>query len=293
MNNITNIFQLSDGGEICYAEYGNPDGYPVFLFHGNPGSRLSWGLMPDSPFLPTIRIIAPDRPGYGRTDFKKDALEKWPGNIEELANHLGIEKFSVFAPSGGGPFALACAWKIPKRIDSLGICGSVGPGVPEATKGVIKSIRLLWKISNPLFWIIKFQMKILASMARRNPKKLALKLRDMELSEQDKKVFNRPEIVNIFEKDLPEAYRQDGIGSAYDVTIPARWLIPLEQIKMKVYIWHMEQDILVGNMSKYIAMKLPNAQLNVIRNTGHLWILDHMKEVLGMLVSKIDKQDDC
>ena len=52
-----NIIQLSDGNKLCYAEYGNPKGEPVFLFHGNPGSRLSWGLFPDSPFLSDIRII--------------------------------------------------------------------------------------------------------------------------------------------------------------------------------------------------------------------------------------------
>jgi pimeloyl-ACP methyl ester carboxylesterase len=63
-----NMFILSDRKNLCYAEYGNPDGIPVFLFHGNPGARISWGLYPDSPYLKNIRIIAPDRPGYGKTE---------------------------------------------------------------------------------------------------------------------------------------------------------------------------------------------------------------------------------
>ncbi len=32
-----NVLQLADGRQLGYAEYGDPEGYPVFLFHGNPG----------------------------------------------------------------------------------------------------------------------------------------------------------------------------------------------------------------------------------------------------------------
>ena len=59
----TNILQLPDGRKLCYAEYGDPDGKPVILFHGNPNSRLLYGLIPDCPFRPGLHLIAPDRPG--------------------------------------------------------------------------------------------------------------------------------------------------------------------------------------------------------------------------------------
>jgi len=267
-----------------YAEYGSPNGFPVYLFHGNPGSRLCWGFMPGSPFLPSIRIIAPDRPGYGLTELKTKALEKWPYDIIELADHLGINKFSVFAPSGGGPYALACAWKIPDRLASVGIFGSVGPNVPEATTGVIRSLKLLWKISNPLYGLVKLQMRIMAYLFRKNPVKFLLRLRDLELSEWDKQVFDRPEIQNLFIRDLAEAYKQNGVGSAYDTTIPANWPIPLDQIEMKVHVWQTKPDGLTGNMAGYISEQLPYSELRVIPNAGHLWILDHVTEVLETLV---------
>lgn len=44
---------------MCWAEYGDPDGTPVFLLHGNPGSRLAWGAMPHAPFVDGVRIVAP------------------------------------------------------------------------------------------------------------------------------------------------------------------------------------------------------------------------------------------
>ena len=60
---IDTHIQLSDQRRLAYAEYGGPEGTPVFLFHGLPGSRLAWGYLPDHPFPLGLRIIAPDRPG--------------------------------------------------------------------------------------------------------------------------------------------------------------------------------------------------------------------------------------
>ncbi len=85
----TNFITLSDGKQLCWAEYGDPVGTPVFVFHGNPGSRLSWGLMPGSPFLPGLRLVAPDRPGYGRMDFKPHALERWPADVAKIGGRIG------------------------------------------------------------------------------------------------------------------------------------------------------------------------------------------------------------
>lgn len=276
--------RLSDGRRIAYEQFGDPDGYPIMLFHGNPGSRLAWDLMPGSPFMSGVRLIAPDRPGYGGTDFRRNAIESWPGDVGELADSLRIEKFALFAPSGGGPFALMCAWKIPDRISRVGIFGSVGPLVPEATEGALSSLRLLWKLSNPLNWLVRVQMWFMAQWARRNPESLALRVRDLELNDIDKAVFNRLQLEKMFAKEFPEAYRQNGIGSAYDTSLPGRWPIPLGDIRIPVQVWHAEQDNLVGNMPLYIADHIPNATLTVLRGVGHLWIVEHMAEVLSELV---------
>ena len=280
----TNLLELSDGNRLCWAEYGDPEGTPIFVFHGNPGSRLSWGAMPGSPFLEGVRLVAPDRPGYGRTGFKSLALQRWPNDVAELANHLGIAKFAVFGPSGGAPYALACAWKIPDRVTGVAVFVAVGPYVPEAVGGVIPSLKLLWRIAKPLQWAVRFQMWLMSLAARRNPAWVVRKMRDLELKDEDKTVLDRPEILELFSVDFPEAYRQNGIGSAYDATIPATWPIPLEEIQTKVQLWHAERDQLVGNMTPYLAERLPKADLRRLPGQGHLWILDHMPEVLEALV---------
>ncbi len=65
-----NILRLSDGRRLGYAEYGDPEGEPIMLFHDTPGSRLYWKLLPGFPFLPNLHIIALERAGYGLSDWK-------------------------------------------------------------------------------------------------------------------------------------------------------------------------------------------------------------------------------
>jgi pimeloyl-ACP methyl ester carboxylesterase len=57
--------RLSDGRRLAYAEYGDPQGKPVFFFHGTPGSRLFHH--PDASVAASAgaRIIAIDRQDSG------------------------------------------------------------------------------------------------------------------------------------------------------------------------------------------------------------------------------------
>jgi len=280
-----NYLQLSDGINLCYAEYGNQEGEPVFLFHGNPGSRISWGLYPGAPYLPGIRIVAPDRPGYAQTDFKKNAIQYWPDDIVELADHLKIEKFHLFGPSGGGPYALACAWKIPDRLKSVGIFGSVGPYCKESVDGINKPLKVLWRIANPLFPVVRIQNRLIAWKARKDPQGLIDAITEVELSDADKRIVSKKEIRSIFPRVFPESYLQHGIGSAYDYTLPKKWPILLDQILIKVICWQAEQDLMTGNMTGFIAEKLPESELILIPHAGHLWIMEHIREVLERLLT--------
>jgi hypothetical protein len=65
---------------------------------------------------------------------------------------------------------------------------------------------------------------------------------------------------------------------------PANWPIPLDEISTKVHLWHAERDPLVGNMTLYLAGRLPQVELRRLPDQGHLWILHHMEEVLADLV---------
>jgi hypothetical protein len=87
--------QLSDGRSLAYLDSGNPEGRPVFYFHGGPGSRLEGYLYNELNQQLGIRMIAIDRPGYGLSDFQEDRTYlDWPDDVSELANQLGIDRLS-------------------------------------------------------------------------------------------------------------------------------------------------------------------------------------------------------
>jgi pimeloyl-ACP methyl ester carboxylesterase len=283
-----NYLILPDDRQLCFAEFGDPKGQPIFVFHGNPNSRLLWGVIPGSPFLPNVRLIAPDRPGFGRTDFKEGVttLENWPNDITVLADSLGIKKFAVFGPSGGGPYALSCAWKIPERLTSVGIFASVGPFIPETDKNIAAPVRIMWANVPKLPGLFKLQMKLFAWLAKKYPK-LYIKMVLKEFSETDRKDYERLNIAELIQVDRNEGYRQGGIGTWYDVMIPGNWPIPLKEIKTKVYLWQGEEDISVPlSMGQYIAEKLPNCEAKFIQGVGHFWIFEHLAEMLEKLVER-------
>lgn len=114
----------------------------------------------------------------------------------------------------------------------------------------------------------------------------AEKLGQFELMDEDKTLLGRADILELYRVDFPEAYQQNGIGSAYDTTIPANWPIPLQDIRMKVDLWYADRDPLAGNMTLYLAKCIPRANLRRLPGEGHLWILDPMSEVLETLVNE-------
>jgi pimeloyl-ACP methyl ester carboxylesterase len=124
-NNKT--IQLHDGRTLGYAEYGSSHGKTIFYFHGHPGSRFEARFLAEQTVQYGVRLIGVDRPGMGLSSFKRGRrILDWPDDAAELADSLQIEHFAVVGFSGGGPYALACAHKIPQRLTACGIISGVG-----------------------------------------------------------------------------------------------------------------------------------------------------------------------
>ena len=80
-----------------------------------------------------VRIITPDRPGYGYSDFQpKRVLLDFPDDISQLAEALGIKQFSIFGVSAGGPYVAACAYKLGEQITNAAIVSGSAPFNPKA-----------------------------------------------------------------------------------------------------------------------------------------------------------------
>lgn len=283
-----NILRLSDGRRLGYAEYGNLEGDPVFLVHGTPGTRLYWKPFPGFPFRPDLHIIAPDRPGYGLSDWKPGrTMTDWPDDIVELADALGLDRFAMIGVSGGGPETLACAWKIPKRLTAVGVIHSPGPpDVQDYYEGMSRTNQFFLSLATYWPWLIRKNMEFVASFVRRNPNKYLDKL-TYKFSNPDKAAIVRPEIREVLLQAMFEGYCQGGRGAGDDMVLHhgLPWGFPLEQINVKVYLWQGENDTSVPNsQARYMANTLSNCKATFVPNAGHLWHIDHMKEVLDVVM---------
>ena len=58
------ILLLSDNRKLSCAEYGKPDGMPVFIFYGTPGARFLPDYNIENAMRFGVRVIMPDRPGH-------------------------------------------------------------------------------------------------------------------------------------------------------------------------------------------------------------------------------------
>ena len=124
---------LSDGRTLGFDDFGDPEGTPVLFFHGFGSSRVV--RHPDDDIAAQLgaRIIAVDRPGIGiSTRQSNRRVTDWPRDVDELLEILGIDRCSIVAWSGGGPYALACGWQMPERFSVIGLISGPAPlsGVP-------------------------------------------------------------------------------------------------------------------------------------------------------------------
>jgi pimeloyl-ACP methyl ester carboxylesterase len=118
----------ADGRRLSTPVYGDPDGRPVFLLHGTPGSRL--GPHPRSAVLHRlgVRLIAFDRPGYGGSDrLEGRRVADVAADVIAIADAHDLEQFSVVGRSGGGPHALACAALLADRIARAAVLVGIAP----------------------------------------------------------------------------------------------------------------------------------------------------------------------
>ncbi len=92
------VARLRDGRDIGYAQYGDPDGFPVVNAHGGLACRLDVKAAAVIADAAGIRLISPDRPGIGRP-----AARSWTGPA--MSSNCSTRLTSTGSPSWIGRWA--------------------------------------------------------------------------------------------------------------------------------------------------------------------------------------------
>ncbi|MGD9501478.1 MAG: alpha/beta fold hydrolase [Methyloceanibacter sp.] len=277
------ILRLADGRRIGFAEYGDPQGLPVLAIHGTPGSRFMFALTDRAARERRLRVVAPERPGYGLSDFQlQGSLAEAASDLEQCANALGLRRFALIGVSGGGPYAVAAAAAMPRRIALLALVNPVGP-IAEYERRIrmSRTHRLIFTrlarsetVCTAFFWSLRSLVHFAPGLCYR-----ALQQR---VPASDRAVLVRDEVRANLRAALQEGLRPGIDGARQDLRLYcASWRLPLRDIDVPAVLWQGSDDAIVPPGAAYeLAETLPNCRLDVVQGGGHYWIFSGFERVL-------------
>ena len=240
---ITNFITLPDGRKLSYAEFGKRDGYPVIHFHGNVSSRLEPLLLGDELISQFgLRLIAPDRPGMGQSDFQPNhGFSDYPKDIVFLADTLGLDKFSIMGISGGGGYVSACAAKIPDRLINAVIISGAWY-IMDSLADLPLLNRWIYTLARRFPLLYRGLLKLTLPFYKGDPAKILATFKK-QMSAADYAVLNQPHQIEAYCKSTIEAMYQGTKGTAWDIQLYLHpWDFKTEEIQIPLTFFHGEQD---------------------------------------------------
>ncbi len=237
-----------------------------------------------------VRLIVADRPGFGLSDPRPGpTLLDWPDDVVVLADALGIGRFGVVGISGGGPYAAACAYKIPARLTAIAIVGGSGPVDLHSTlAGSVRERHIGYIVAQRAPWLLRLIIA-LARNPGRDPVRFQAQF-SAGAAEADRAIMARPGMREMFIANYAEAARQGVRAFADEVILVSKpWDLRLEQITMPVHLWHGEEDHSTPiAMARAMAAAIPNGRATCLPHEGHLFLFDRWGEILEDLLKEKD-----
>ena len=263
---------LSAGRKLGFDEYGDPCGVPLIYYHGWPSARVQGRLLDEVGKKFGLRVIAPDRPGIGLSDYQPmRQLLDWPPVLEELTAHLGCEKFYVMGVSGGGPYALVTAWAMPERVLGVTVCCGAPPLRVLGTKGLMWTYKLgLWA-RRWCPWALAPGFIVSRWCINRQPSQWPLNWLLAGLNAADKKVMSDPRLYNTISGGGIISLGSPTCAVITDAEVyVSDWGFDLGSIRVPVHFWHGARDKYIPlSFAKRTAAMVPTAITTWTPDDGH------------------------
>lgn len=275
----TATVSLPEDRQLTYTEYGPSSGTPVVFFHGTPGSRRLGKVFETTVHTNDVRLLAIDRPGYGRSTPWPDRSIRDTGQfVSAVLDDADVTTADVIAFSGGSPYALAVAATHSDRVDRLDIvAGATPPAVTDEQPTVQQLLRGMATTTPRL---LRGAFRVQAWLARR---------RDPSVVVSQYTAGNATEtiperVAELVRKDFVEAFVRHRSGVVTECRhVASDWNVDFEAIDGDVRLWHGQNDTNVPIAAvRRFESTLPTAQLQVLDDADHLQtLLQCVPEILG------------
>jgi pimeloyl-ACP methyl ester carboxylesterase len=267
-----------DGRTLVFAQWGDPNGKPVFFLHGTPGCRLN--RHPNEALVRSTgaRIITYDRAGYGGSDrLRGRKVADCVGDVAAIADTLSLDRFAVWGGSGGGPHALAVAALVGDRVTRVICDGGVAP---------YEALGDDWYAGMDPENVMEFGWALegeerLARELKSEDEKVRLRVSvdpstvfgDFDLPESDKAVFAREDFAQLIRDTVLEQTR-NGVGGWVDddIAFTVPWGFDPATITVPTQVWYGTADVNVPRAhGEWIARTVPGAvvRLNELGHQGN------------------------
>jgi pimeloyl-ACP methyl ester carboxylesterase len=258
----THGVRLPDGRAMAYADHGDPAGPVVLTCVGTPDSRLVDRRLVSLVDWLGVRILVPDRPGFGRSDPKPGrTLLDWPADAAALLDALGVDRCAVSGGSGGGPYAVACGVLLADRVTAVALVAPAAPRGAPAQGFVPLEEQALRKRGETIARLVRDDPEAVFAFVAPD---------ESEPDRQSHAALDPEEKEQVF-ANLREAFRQGTDAYVQDHLICAGdWGDLLPRLTRPTRIWQGTDDNNVpAESTRWMAERIPGAELTLLPGAGH------------------------
>lgn len=255
----------------------------MFFFHGAPMSRLHLVGMEEQFAAQGLRVVSPDRPGYGRSSPQPGrSLGDWPADVAALADALGVDRFLVAGHSSGGPYAVVCAALLGERVrGGVVLAGVTDMAWPGAWDGYLEGRKEIQIMRLP------DERAAIATCAEHfGADGSGFLAEQFDLPQPDTALLADEAVEQALTATLAEAFRQGVTGYAQDVYLEGRgWHFDPSRISAPIAVLHGELDTLVPMAhSRHTAEVISSSTFRALPGHGHLTILSELPMAASALL---------
>jgi pimeloyl-ACP methyl ester carboxylesterase len=259
------------------------DGPPLLFLHGLGGLWQNW-LLNIPAFMGSHRVIAPDLPGFGRSEMPagRISIQGYGRVVDALCGELGIDAPIVVGNSMGGFIGAELAIAFPTRVRKLVLVSAAGLSVEHIKREPILAVGRLLAVG-----AARGGVKSLPVVNRPRLRRAALQL-----------VTRYPERISVpLASELVQGAGTDGFVGGLDAVLGYKFRDRLPEIDVPVLIVWGRNDILipVDDAADYQRLIGANAHAGIFEDTGHLSMLERpsrFNRLLARFIAGDDRPED-